>query len=304
MISLDHLEAFDHYLWLGSGTAAGERLGCDQSTIWRQCASVCSRYRLPDAIRLKQQGLAAAAEVPAELLRMERRVHQLYRFLRRQRLRLHAYLWSSRLLLPELPSPWQTLPADGDATRVQPLELLEERVIDAWMAPAPELPADLPSHLVALPLYTLPLQVLVHATSPLAREQRPPLEQVAERTHLRMLDFVPSQACRCTEWLDGQLLGAEASPPLVAPGHQVANGIRATPPRLRGRSRRYGTTFTTMLLPQWHSLSWELPYRFEEFLVVLHDVSGHAPVQELVDHLRHRLGGLRQREHLDLELLV
>jgi len=79
MISLDQLEAFDHYLWLGSGTAAGERLACDQSTIWRQCASVCSRFRLPEAIRLKQQGLAAAGEANVALLRMERRVHQLSR---------------------------------------------------------------------------------------------------------------------------------------------------------------------------------------------------------------------------------
>jgi len=304
MISLDHLEAFDHYIWLGSGTAAGERLACDQSTIWRQCATVCSRFRLPEAIRLKQQGLAAASEVPVELLRMERRVHQLRRFLRGDRLRLHAYLWSSRLLLPELPSPWQTLPADVDATRVNPLELLEERVIDAWMAPAPELPDDLPSHLMALPLYNLPLQALVHANSPLSRERRPALEQVAERTHLRMLEFVPSQARQCTQWLDGQLLGTAALSPLADPGLQIANGIRPTPPRLRRRSRRYGTSFTTMLLSQWQPLSWELPYRFQEFLVVLNDVRDHGPIQQLVDHLRFRLMDLRQREPLDLDLLV
>ena len=304
MISLEQLEAFDHALWLGSGTAAGELLGCDQSTVSRQSAAVCRRLNLPRLAELRAGQPPPESSPNLELLRLERRVHQLYRLLHQQRLRLHAYLWSQRLLLQPLPLGWLTLPPGTDATRVSALQLLEERVIDAWMAPAPELPEELPPHLLALPLFGMPLHLLVHESSALARDHSPYLEDVAQRTHLGLLDFVPKRARSCTLHLDQHLFAATMAPDpeAITKGDRApaSHGIQPGPPQSRSRSRHYGTHLTTRLGPYWRVLPWELPVRYQEMLVVHADVVNHGPIQQLMEQLRCNLRTFLAQESVEL----
>jgi hypothetical protein len=137
------IESLDHVLWLRSGTAASVALCRSQSTISRHVRETLSLFDLTLVRRLGDQHL----EGDTTLLLLERRVQQLYRLRFGRRLRLEAGYWWRQALEAAPPPGWRFGTFDHVGPH-RPLQLLRERVIDAWLYADPDLPDDDPDLLV------------------------------------------------------------------------------------------------------------------------------------------------------------
>jgi len=166
MVDREDLEALDAILWRRTGQLAAAALGCHQATISRRLA----RCRQVFGVAMwRQQGEWECDGSP--LLALERHLHQLGRFLGHAPLRIEAFAVGSGPLLLPLPEGW----VGGTFDHVgvdRPLQLLRERVIDAWLCDAvDDLPqADL-AELAVLPLWRAPVLPVAGAGHPLAAER-------------------------------------------------------------------------------------------------------------------------------------
>jgi hypothetical protein len=163
MVSLEELEALDLLVWKRTGLQASVALGCNQSTVSRRLG------RAVDAFGLALQRRQGEWQVRGglNLLALERQLHQRCRLLGRQPLRLEM----SPLLAPLLASPpppgWR-LGALDHIGMARPLQLLRERVIDAWLIdnsldlPPPDDPAT-----ARFDLFRYPLLLAADARHPL-----------------------------------------------------------------------------------------------------------------------------------------
>jgi len=98
----DDLELFDLYQWHGNGRLAAGLGHCNQTTVSR------SIWRVRGCL-LGIDGHDSPEPMPAgtsKFLTMERHVHQLYRFIKQARLRLHSTHSTNRIIQATLPGPW------------------------------------------------------------------------------------------------------------------------------------------------------------------------------------------------------
>lgn len=163
MISPEVLQGFDLMLWLGNGRDAAALNGCSQPTISRQAQQVA------DLLGLSLQKLRGQWRVRGDttLLSFERQLHQLHRFLGRAPLRLEIGAVSGRMIGLPAPPGWIAGPADQiDLPRS--LQLLRDRVIDAWITPAAD---DLPQledpDWQRFDLYAAPIWLVASSNHPL-----------------------------------------------------------------------------------------------------------------------------------------
>ena len=163
MLSVETLDALDLTLWLGSELKAADRLFCHQSTVSRR---VQAALHLFDAQLVRGNG-ELQLSAPDRLLSMQREVHQLARLLMDGPLRLELDHWVGRDLLEGRPAQWQ-LGRTGCIGVRRPLQLLEERVVDAWLASKrADLPeSDHPTFQV-FELARMPLVLLASSDHPL-----------------------------------------------------------------------------------------------------------------------------------------
>lgn len=99
------------------------------------------------------------------LIKLERQVHQLVRWLDDQPLRLEAQHWSAPLVCPPLSDRW--IAGNLDFLEYhRPLQLLRDHVIDAWITSYPDIPAD-DSDLVSIHLSRMPMLLVVQDGHPL-----------------------------------------------------------------------------------------------------------------------------------------
>lgn len=166
MISVEGLEALDHLIWLRTGQRAAEVLDCTQPTVSRNSRKCLNTFDL----RLHRSRSEWTLIGDTQLLNLERRVHQQRRWLRNLTLRLEGQHWSlpgvDGLNLPN----WQL----GNFNQLdydQPLALLEDGVIDAWICSAPDAP--LRPGLTGLRLTTMPMHLMVPCGHPLVERQDP-----------------------------------------------------------------------------------------------------------------------------------
>lgn len=166
MVDREDLEALDAILWRRTGELAAAALGCHQATISRRLA----RCREVFAVAMwRHRGEWDWGSSP--LLALEHHLHQLGRFLGHGPLRIEAFPGGSVPLLLPLPEGW--IGGTFDHVGVdRPLQLLRERVIDAWLCDAVDdlLPAAL-VELAVLPLWRAPVLPLADAGHPLAAER-------------------------------------------------------------------------------------------------------------------------------------
>ncbi|MEB3321527.1 MAG: hypothetical protein VKI81_01745 [Synechococcaceae cyanobacterium] len=286
MVTREQLRALDFSLWLGSGKAAAGILHCNQSTVSRQCRTVIRRLGLspggpPRSAEISREHPAGWGE---ELLALERQVHQMSRFQRAGELRLHAYLWTSLLHLQAVAPGWVQPPWNLDVSSTDALALLEHRVIDAFLAPAPACPPPEDSRFAVIPLYALPLEVLSCGAGSLPEEHGLAAAEVARELPLHHLPFVPPAARRCSLDLDAVLFGA-------VDGTVVGEGYRC-----------YGNALSRLLVPELGRLDLETGILFEESLVVLQDHADRRPVRDLVAALHRQLRTLQDHHRLELDL--
>ena len=166
MVDRDDLEALDYLLWHRTGALASEALGCHQATVSRRLA----RCRSTFGLQLQRKGGDWQCG-PNPLLALERHLHQLGRFLGQRPLRIEAFPIGSRALLEPVPEGWVVGPLDHVGVD-RPLQLLQERVIDAWLCDASaDLPEEAIRELVVLPLWHAPVELVASPGHPLAGER-------------------------------------------------------------------------------------------------------------------------------------
>lgn len=166
MLSIKMLAALDYYLWLEHGNEVAMRLNTTQSTISRQIKSALKvlEIELDPAMGFQHSELRG----DITLLLEERRVHQLARLRGKAEKRIEANYWSGPIFLDQISNDWIT----GTFSIMgmnRPLQLLKDRVIDAWIGSyQPDLP-DNNSDWWVLDLLTMPVHILVSSNHPLAR---------------------------------------------------------------------------------------------------------------------------------------
>lgn len=166
MLAPDTLESLDSLIWFGSGEQAAHHCHCSQSAISRRATQAAARL----GIKLKKCGNAWDTVPHSQLLRLERHVHQLYRFLKARRLRLDADHWAGQAILLDLPEAWISGPP-GRIGIERPLHLLRERIIDAWIScTQADLPDQEDPHVIAFEIATMPLHIAGGSSHPLAGE--------------------------------------------------------------------------------------------------------------------------------------
>jgi hypothetical protein len=270
MIEIERLRIADFYAWLGCQNAAAAELGCNQSTVSRRAREAAS---LADATSRIDQ---------ADFLQLERQVHQCWRFSRGCDLRLHAYRWTNHLLRARLPEPWRLNPIEVSVTPSSPLQLLEDHVIDALLAPWPVVAELDPQRFALVPVYFTPLVLLTSSAAPLALERGLSHRDIASLSTLGRLEFVPQVAADCSHHLDQQMFGTSPSGPSQGgSAARIQDGARP--------QRYWGTPLTPLIRPDLTSLPYATPVTYSEFLVCLREWQDHAEIDHLLSAVRRLL---------------
>tara|TARA_X000000368_G_scaffold413896_1_gene402754 strand:- start:332 stop:1327 length:996 start_codon:yes stop_codon:yes gene_type:complete len=166
MITLDALRMLDTTYWLRSGERASQRLHCSQSTVSRNNMESLTLFGL--AMERVDGEWQMHGDV--NLLMMERLVHQKKRLLGDSvspPLRVEANFWAAPSLLEPIPKHWEGGTWDHVGME-RPLQLLRERVIDAWIASyQPDLP-DRDPDLCVIDLCRSPVHLVAAVDHPLA----------------------------------------------------------------------------------------------------------------------------------------
>jgi len=284
MVRPEDLAALDLVIWLRTGFEAGRRLGCNQSTISRRVES-CRRcfgfrpHRIGGEWRLRGNTL---------LLEMERRIHQLHRFQSGEHLRLEASPWLGHLLATPAPDHWITGTFD-DLGVLRPLQLLRERVIDAWFCDCrQELPEREDSEWAIIDLGHLPLLLMADRNHPLVGEKG-----------LQPQDLQPFPSLALPEGLYPRIQSS-----------LQAQGLWKNPVPSPARYEREcwedrtadrltlcnGNDFGRALSPNPVRLDRDLGCLCQVALVAHGDLAGHGVLRDLATVLRQRLIRLLARE--------
>ncbi len=165
MLSIKTLAALDCYLWLEHGNEVATRLKTTQSTISRQIKSALKELQIDLYPGMGSQHSELRGDI--SLLVEERRVHQLARLSGKAEKRIEANYWSGPIFLDQITNDW--IPGTYSIMGMnRPLQLLNDRIIDAWIGSyQPDLP-DNSSDWWVLDLLTMPVHILVSPNHPLA----------------------------------------------------------------------------------------------------------------------------------------
>lgn len=167
--SPDGLIALDHLCWLGSGRDVAYRMQCNPSTVSRK-AEACA---VSLGLLLRKRSGVWALYGDSELLGAERYLHQRYRFAGYGPLRLDMAPDLAEPLA-ELPDPTWISGGQRHFASRRPLELLEQRVTDAWLCSfCEELSGDGDGSWQVLEIASMPLQLLAHRDHPLVTSAGP-----------------------------------------------------------------------------------------------------------------------------------
>lgn len=275
MLSLESLACLDLSLWLRSGEASGQRLGLSQSTVSRNCRKALQLFQLK--LHKKEQEWQLQGDT--FLLQLERRVHQLARWQGLALLRLEATYWSGPLLASPAPEHW--LLGNCDIVGVGlPLALLQQGVIDAWLASGPDWPDDDDPNLIALPLCHYPVHLVVNANHPLLQQASISWDDVAAFPSLALPpgNYPKVQACL-------QKLGLWNSPMRMG---------RYQRERWEGRTEKdltigYATVLSEQVAGPMARLPLGLPLASGEALVLRREFASHPQTLALAAELQRRL---------------
>lgn len=175
MVELDQLMALDGVQWLGSGEAVANRYGISQATVSRACRRVLKRFDL----QIERQNGELELIGDQTLLRLERQVHQQARLAGHRPLRLEATYWSAPTLCADLPAGWLLGRSDIVGVR-RNFQMLEDGIVDAWIAGLPDLPTAEQPDLMAVPLSRMPVFFTCAPGHPLLERQRLTVADIAQ----------------------------------------------------------------------------------------------------------------------------
>jgi DNA-binding transcriptional LysR family regulator len=283
VVTLECLDALDHLIWLRTGARAAEAMGCNQSTISRH-ASKCQHIF---KVKLRRDSAEWMVIGDSELLCAERRLHQHVRWEMNLPLRFEAQHWMRDFYASWQPPGWMK----GNLNYLEyarPLDLLRDRIIDAWICGAPDIPDD--PDLTCVQLFEIPMLLAAHRDHPLLRRQAPlTLEEVSAYPLLPL----PQRAFPVFEaQLQALGLGGPAAEAQEDPSEAAADALPFA-------ERCLGIA-SALTLPMYgadyHALPLQIPIRFGDVLVIHSDFARHRRSQELrdslLDHIRTVTAGI------------
>ncbi len=278
MVDEEHLECLDFMLWLSGSHRASRLTHTNQSTVIRRANTVLSIFGTE--IR-RSRRIGWCDRGATDLLRMERAVHQRFRFRGRRRLRLHTPYWSQRVVQPKLPRGWITNPPDPAQPCENPLELLRQHVIDACLVTPTQIGApgddllciDLVHSVIDLTIFAPPAAQF----RDLERTCLASLLESAPSFQLELFDFLP-RSCReiSQRWFQTHIAPAGVSDPADHDPASPHNPVKVAflTPEMR-------TTLNAPFL-----VDSSRPRSYRETLVVLREHGGEPRFLELLDALQ------------------
>lgn len=283
MFSLQQLAALDLYLWWGQEQQVAQALAVNQSTVSRHVRGVLQLLRL----RLDRHGDPhPQLWGDTTLLQAERHVHQQARLRGLAPLRIEGTWSSGPWFLRRLPPGWQAGRSDLVGMD-RPLQLLHERVIDAWVASyQPDLPDSRDPLWWVLDLVRLPVQLLAAPDHPLAGARR-----------LGQGDFDPFPSLALP---DGWFPRTEAILRRQGLWTEPVRVRRYDPSCWEGRcadavTLAFGQSLSQGPSPATVRLDWDLGLISGEALVVRRDLAEAPAIQSLAEWLQRRARGLARR---------
>lgn len=283
MVELDQLMALDGVQWLGSGEAVANRYGISQATVSRACRRVLKRFDL----QIERQNGELELIGDQTLLRLERQVHQQARLAGHRPLRLEATYWSAPTLCADLPAGWLLGRSDIVGVR-RNFQMLEDGIVDAWIAGLPDLPTAEQPDLTAVPLSRMPVFFTCAPGHPLLERQRLTVADIAQFPTLAL----PS-----------------GSYPLVERALQAIglwnDGVRMTRYRRdlwEGKAEAelvvgYGTPLSMQISGgSLCRLPLQLPIVSGDALVFRRELADSPRLQQLLNHLRAKVSQLAQMD--------
>jgi hypothetical protein len=210
MVDEEHLEALDFMLWMSGSHRAASITYTNQSTVIRRAHAVLSIFGGEMERSLGGWRIRGATD----LLRMERRIHQRFRFRGRRPLRLHSPFWSTAAPWHPATDGWIFNPPHEAYVCENPVELLNERIIDACLLTPTQLAqitAAQAAELVMIPMYRSGIDFVVWPACDSSEPSTPSPRFAARRDpgagscaiQLHLFPFLP-QSCRTTsvQWFE------------------------------------------------------------------------------------------------------
>lgn len=289
MVNLDCLSALDCLQWLQTGARAAEALDCSQSSISRS-ARKCEKVF---GITLKKRLAEWRVIGDTSLIQAERRVHQEHRWSHGQPLRLDSQD-GLRQTYGQLPvEGWLKGKMDTPPGDQRLLELIRNRIIDAWLCSAAETPDS--NDLTAIQLCAMPAFPVVKRGHPLAAlGHRLTLDDVRRYPLLPRLHRSLSMSESADDSLGLKPHDPDRIPPSSLPMEDLPMEDLfvdiATPLRLSGCAA------DRVVLPL------ALPGKVGDALVVRREYADHPRTKALASELRRHLSAI-SRNLADVEIL-
>ena len=203
MLSQGELESLDFLQWLGTGALAARQLCCNQATVSRH--AVHGQKTLGISLQ-RQPGGTYGVTGNDRLLRLERQVHQVARFLGRRPLRLHLITGKGHLSMG-LPPGWCFNPPCPLEYQVDGAALLDGYVLDACIMQRPQVASLDSQRYCVVELLNSPLFLVANGAHALTEEKGITAADLASQAHLIHLNSLPVATRLATEQLHGSLLG-------------------------------------------------------------------------------------------------
>ena len=290
MVELDVLEALDGIQWLGTGQEVSQRFGISQPTVSRACSKALKIFDLTMERDNGEWDLIG----DQTFLRLEREVHQWARWLGHRPLRLEATYWSAQTVCAGLPPTW-ILGRSNIVGVTRNFQLIQDRVVDAWLAGLPDVPtADQPD-LAAIPLSAMPIFYTCAPGHPLLDVEQLTVDDIAQYPTLALPEGSYPQVERALRqlglWNDGSRMR------------------RYRRDKWEGRAEQelvvgYGTPLSMAVSGgALCRLPLRLPIDSGEALVVHRDFLAHPALADLLEVLRANLAQLAQA-HAEIRVLA
>jgi hypothetical protein len=203
MLSQEELESLDFLQWLGTGALAARQLCCNQATVSRH--AVHGQKTLGISLQ-RQPGGTYGVTGNDCLLRLERQVHQVARFLGRRPLRLHLITGKGHLSMG-LPPGWcSNLPCPLEY-QVDGAALLDGYVLDACIMQRPQVASLDSQRFCVVELLNSPLFLVTNGAHALSQDKGITAADLASQAQLIHLNILPVATRLATEQLHASLLG-------------------------------------------------------------------------------------------------
>ena len=275
MISQHELESFDLLQWLGTGELAAKQLCCNQATVSRQAHHVQETF----GIGLKRlPGGAYGMTGNDRLLRLERQVHQVARFMGRRPMRLHLITGKGHLA-KGLPHGWCCNPPSRLEPWVDGAALLDSYVLDACIMQRPQVASLDPQRFCVIELLSSPLYLVSNGSHALSHEKGIKAADLASQTELIHLHVLPVATRLATEQLHASLIGEQRqdAPQLARATYLAECPITA---------KVYYVNALGLGLQDRVCIDFDVKYTTSDYLVILRENMEAPGIQLLLDELR------------------